>query len=197
MKYLKLFNEKVSCIGLIGKARSGKDTIADYLNSQYEIIKAPFADNLKRRAKNDFDLTYEQLWGNEKEIIDERYNKTPRQILQIMGTDWFRSIDSNFWIKENYRYINTIHSANINGISITDVRFQNEADFVQEIGGYLIKVERTDRDKISNEIHASETELESIKSDLVISNNGTLEELYAKVDIALIKLGIYLKVKEQ
>lgn len=56
-------------IGISGKARSGKDTFADFLvdifytrfNRKFELMA--FADELKYLCKIQFDLSYEQLWG--------------------------------------------------------------------------------------------------------------------------------------
>ena len=47
---------------LMGKAGSGKDTVADIFNS-YNYQKIAFADPLKRYVMDAFDLTYDQLWG--------------------------------------------------------------------------------------------------------------------------------------
>ena len=64
-----------------GHARVGKDTfalmLAEELNkTQYPpFVMMAYAQELKLRCEKDFDLSYEQLWGNEKEIGDKRYIK--------------------------------------------------------------------------------------------------------------------------
>ena len=60
-------------IGISGKKRSGKDTISDYLIQEYKFIKYGFADPIKDIAKIIFGFTEEQLYGNEKDIIDLRW----------------------------------------------------------------------------------------------------------------------------
>jgi hypothetical protein len=52
---------------------------------------------------------------------------------------------------------------------VSDVRFQDEADMIKELGGIIIKTVRN-CDEGSHE-HKSETELENIKYDFLIDNN--------------------------
>lgn len=60
-------------IGIIGKKRSGKDTISDYLIKNYGYQKYGFADPLKRGAKEIFGFTDEQLWEhkNKKKLLTQ------------------------------------------------------------------------------------------------------------------------------
>jgi len=63
---------------------------------------------------------------------------------------------------------------------ITDVRFNNEFEFINKYNGITIKVER---DKIhNNDCHISETFFNNLYTDYAIKNNGTLEELYEKIN---------------
>ena len=61
-------------IGLSGKKRVGKDTVADYLVSKYGFIKYSFADPIKAVAKILFGFSENQLYGNNKEEIDRLEN---------------------------------------------------------------------------------------------------------------------------
>jgi len=183
-------------IGITGKARTGKDTFAEYLAEEiYNRIKKRFvlmayAHELKLRVQKDFDLSYEQLWGDQKEIEDRRYkcnpymsdsnkeNWTPREILQAYG-EFFRSINYNFWVEHLFR---TIREKEYNNVIITDVRHPNEADPVVEQGGYIIKVtsDRSDREKIHGSNHISETAMDNYSHiDFVVSNNNDLTVLRA------------------
>jgi len=198
-------------LGISGKARSGKDTFAKML--AYELQKQTgrayvllgFAHELKIRAQKDFDLSYEQLWGNEKETYDFRYPKvrgalpfcagnrddgkglevleerqhwTSREILQDYG-QFFRTIDSNFWVKELFK---TIEEKEYKNVIITDLRHVNEVDTVVDRGGYHIRVEREDKDTVHNEQHISETALDGgHKVDFIVKNYGTLEDLKSTV----------------
>ena len=61
---------KTTIILISGKAQAGKDTLCDYLIKQihnftkYSIKKYSFADPLKQFCKDVFDLTDQQLWGD-------------------------------------------------------------------------------------------------------------------------------------
>ena len=104
-------------IGLIGKARSGKDTFSVMLAealfnlTRQRYVLIAYAHELKLRIQRDFDMSYDQLWGSEKEKSDLRYPKnlkslssdpsnywSPREILQSYA-DFYKLIDYNFWVK--------------------------------------------------------------------------------------------------
>lgn len=174
-------------IGIIGKARSGKDTFAEMLAKHLSDVFYPpyvtmaFAQELKTRCQKDFDLSYDQLWGDDKEVLDKRYPKqdgagfwTAREIMQAYG-QFYRTIDYDFWVKNLYRVIEDKEYSNV---IITDVRHVNEADSVLNHGGYLIKVVRENAPKVHGEQHISETALDNYdKVDFAVLNNWGLEEL--------------------
>lgn len=165
-------------IGISGKARAGKDTLADYLAQNYGFIKVAFADEIKVKCCIDFKLSYEQLYGSLKETKDHRYDKTPREILQAMG-QFYRSINVNFWVD---KCINKV-SLDKNYV-ITDVRRDNEYYAIKNINGKIIRINRDNilRGYISNSEDISETDLVNHDFDLNIENNGTLINLYNKLD---------------
>lgn len=182
-------------IGIIGKARSGKDTFAEYLAEEiYNKIRKRFvlmayAHELKLRVQRDFDLSYDQLWGDKKEEEDRRYKRnpymsdsnsdywTPREIMQSYG-EFFRSIDVNFWVNNLFRVIEEKEYRNV---IITDARHINEVVPISDSGGYIIKVDRTfgkDMNEVHGKEHISEVALDNYSSmDFVVSNNGSLDEL--------------------
>ncbi len=176
-------------IGLIGRSRVGKDTFGKMLAEELfnrtgkRFILMAYAEELKKRIQLDFDLSYDQLWGDKKEEEDLRYPKkeggywTGREIMQFMGTECFRAVDNNFWIKELFRIVND------NGfkyVIITDVRFPDEAQPVKERDGFIIQVSsnREIVGTVHNQKHASEVSMTNYdKIDFKINNNGSLEEL--------------------
>lgn len=165
-------------IGLSAKAKSGKDTLADYLVQNYGYIKVAFADELKTMCSVDFDLSKKQLYGNLKEIKDYRYNKTPREILQATG-QFYRSIDIDFWVNKCITKL----SVNKNYV-ISDVRLSNEYTAIKKLNGKIIRINRDSvlRGHVSNSNDISETDLDNHSFDLTIENNGTLVDLYNKID---------------
>lgn len=120
-----------------GKARVGKDTfgkiLKDALGGQY--VTVAYADELKRKCMEDFNLSYDQLYGDLKEVQDKRYKKitrgdkisywSPREIMQFMGTDCYRNIDNNFWVKSLFKYL---EKKRLHNVIITDARFPNEIE---------------------------------------------------------------------
>lgn len=178
-------------VGISGKARSGKDTFAEMLAAQLNkgahppFVMMAFANELKLRCQAAFDLSYEQLWGDDKEKVDERYQKqmqanvhwTAREIMQEYGA-FYRSIDGEFWIKNLFK---VAADKGYNNVIVTDVRYINEADYILNKGGYVIRVERENKDDVHNMQHPSEVQLDGYnRFDFVVNNNGTLEELAEK-----------------
>jgi len=190
-------------IGFLGNMNSGKDTCADYLVKEYHYEKKAFASPLKKVCQTLFLLSDSQITDKvQKETIDERWGKSPRQIFQYIGTEILRDQLGNF-IPGLGRDIFTKHlklsiEGNHSGkrIAISDVRFQNEVDLIHEMGGYVIKIIRHDKNhgegkhaswinsgQIDSKIHSSETELEEITDyDACLINNGTIEDLYLSLE---------------
>tara|TARA_Y200000002_G_scaffold377243_1_gene382511 strand:+ start:1194 stop:1793 length:600 start_codon:yes stop_codon:yes gene_type:complete len=182
-------------IGILGNKDHGKDTVSDYLVNKYKFEKKAFAEPLKEVCQILFGFTFEQLYGNSKEIPDKYWGVTPRNVLQFVGTELFRNkmseiipgISQNFWLECMRR-----KSIEYDRLVISDVRFQNEVDFIHEMNGIVIKIER--RDKETKDAHASEKELKHITNyDLYIANNSDLKTLYFKVDEIIKQFGIQQK----
>lgn len=190
-------------IGLLGKARSGKDTFAIMLAEElFELTRQryvlmAFAHELKIKVQRDFDLSYDQLWGDEKEKQDLRYAKrlkgfssnpmdywTPREVLQKYG-EFYRSIDYNFWVNHLFEIIDDKEYKNV---IITDVRYTNEADTVMGKGGSLIKIIRDMDNNIHGQTHISEVELDDCNTGLIVENDKTLKDLKSAAKNAAKKL---------
>lgn len=187
-------------VGVSGKARSGKNTFAEMLAEELykrtgeAFVMMAYADVLKNMVQKEFDLSWDQLWGEEKETLDNRYRKpikpycaglgkdgplpnscwTGREIMQAFG-GFYRSIDPNFWTKKLFRIIEEKEYKNV---IITDVRYPNEVDPIIKRNGYHVRVNRPAADKIHGATHASETSLDApYKVDFAVVNAGTLDDL--------------------
>lgn len=148
-------------IAFIGRSRHGKDTAADILELKYNFIRRAFATILKEICRLLFDFSEDQLYGKSKDLIDERWNFSPRKTFQFIGTDLIRKymyklnpdIGEKFWVIRLEMYLRKIQRENPEqNIVIPDVRFQNEADMIKNSGGYLIKVVRPSLIKPNNNI---------------------------------------------
>jgi len=175
-------------VGVSGKARSGKNVFAEMLAEELHkrtgkaYVMMAYADELKNMAQKEFDISWDQLWGEEKEVEDKRYPKwdedsgywTGREMMQFLGES-FRRIDPDFWSKKLFR---TIEDKEYGNVIITDVRYPNEVDPVKERNGYHIRVNRPSADKVHGSGHSSETSLDApYKVDFTIVNSGTLDDL--------------------
>jgi hypothetical protein len=184
-------------IGLSGKKRVGKDTVADYLVSKYGFIKYSFADPIKEVAKILFEFSENQLYGDKKEEIDLRWNISPRDFFQKFGTDYMQYQfpkdfpksnevinDKCFWVKRFHIWYLAQKKKNPDiKIVITDVRFEHEYDYLIDEDAMIIKITK---DKVdNNDTHISETELNSYdisKFDYHIKNNETIGILHMIID---------------
>jgi hypothetical protein len=177
-------------IGILGKKRNGKDTIADYLVKNYGFIKMAFADPIKEASRILFDFNDDQLYGDLKETIDPNWKVSPRTVLQYIGTEVFRKdivkimphIGENFWTTcVQTKYLNLLKKNPNIKIVVSDVRFQNEVDMILSLGGSVYKVERPSINTIDT--HESEKQVDTIKNyTALIINGDTLDTLYRLVD---------------
>lgn len=171
-------------LGLGYKARSGKDTFAGLL-ARYGFRSLAFADPLKSAARELFGLSGTQLFGDAKELVDEFWGLTPRNIMQRLGTEAMRrEFGDDFWVRALRRRIDTQESNVGRELLwvITDVRFINEAVAVQSWGGKVLRIDRPGaRARGGVTGHASETELDSWTGwDGCVENVGTIDDLAEK-----------------
>jgi hypothetical protein len=166
-------------VGLVGYAGSGKDTAAQILINQ-GWAKIGFANALRELIGTLVGIQPHLL--NSQELKQQECPQFPgytyRQILQIAGTEWVRSLNPDFWVEEAKRRIDFQSRQNTDGVVLTDVRFLNEAVAIMEWGGILIAIERPGVGAVNG--HASEKEIGGIIRDYCeakIFNSGTVEEL--------------------
>lgn len=183
--------------GLLGVKGSGKDTCAKFLVEEYGFVRVAFADKLYQEAAQAYDVTVEFLSdrttkevelprlslahcrdpGFVRTVLDERKSLalalsahmnaplSPRYVLQLWGTEYRRKrgVDS-YWLD---RVAHLIQADPAKAYVVTDVRFKNEARFIEGLGGRLFRIRRpeleakeaTERALQGTAAHPSETEL--------------------------------------
>ena len=165
-------------IGFLGRKRVGKDTGADYLINTHNFdLKIAFASKLKDACKLLFNFTDEDV-NDKKDIVNETWGVTPRTLLKYFGTDIFRediqkvlpNIEDKFWAKS---CIDKCLASNKDKIAISDVRFQNEIDYIHKHNGIVIKIINNNVEKDPDEDH-----IDFLEGDYTIYNEDDRDHLY-------------------
>ncbi len=204
-------------IAILGKKKSGKDTVANYLIEKYGFIKYSFADPLKKGLQFFFNLKDDQLYNQDlKEVIDTRWGVSPRKLFQVFGTDIFQNSirdflpelkinndPKNHWVNLFKEWYLSELKKNPNiKIVISDARFLHEINMINELGGIVYKIIRPsleNDEKFKEQIngnnyssHQSEMEIETIPNEMIthlLINDSSLEELYKQIHFL-----IYMKI---
>lgn len=175
-------------IGLVGHKGAGKNLAAEFIVKELpDFWPLAFADPLREACTIIFGLNSKEMHDRDlKEVPLERYPfESPRQILQRVGTECIRSQYPEAWIEAWKHRIKPFPDT-----VTTDVRFQNEAAAIVELGGKLIRIERP-ADRLPDnqrDLHPSETVLEGIATDKTIINDGSVNLFRARVLTALWEL---------
>lgn len=178
-------------IGLIGYARSGKDTFAQHMVNDYEFTKLAFADPMREalqrldpiiRIGDGLTMNLSQAlssldWEDLKMISPD-----VRPLMQKMGTEVGREmLGENVWVnlamKKAEQHDNVVFS---------DVRFLNEAEAIKAAGGLIFRIVRPGNGPVNE--HVSESVLDDYEADFTINNSGTVEDLNTKINVLLAAL---------
>ena len=150
-------------IAICGPICSGKTYLSDYLQNNYNLRKYAFGDKVKEIANDLFNMKYKN-----------------RKLLQTIA-DKMREIDKNIWAKYVIQQIE-----HLDNIIIEDLRFVNEAKYLQTLGFIIIKLSidkntqyvrlketypTTFQEHVDNLNHNSEQNFNSIQVDYTISSD--------------------------
>jgi hypothetical protein len=173
-------------IGLCGYARSGKDAAASAL-TKHGYSRLSFADNLRSLAYATNPLIHQQHASNPTylaPLVDAvgwekaKENPSVRRILQDLGLSCRLTFGEDCWV-------DALHRQREDGKRhvITDVRFPNEADYIRSRGGILVRIDRPGVGPVNS--HPSETAIDHLPADVYLTNDGTLPDLYAKIEMLI------------
>lgn len=141
--------------------RVGKDTAAEFFESQLGATRLSFAEPL-----------YDIL-----EFACERLGfdyKKDRKFLQWVGTEWARDKDPDVFVNLLIATVQKCYPTQ--DVIVSDVRMKNEFRKLKENGFTMVRIIR-DKDEVDE--HASENDLLYCDEwDYIINNNGSLEEFY-------------------
>lgn len=171
-------------IGLTGKAGAGKDTVAEYLNWGYTYDKVAFADPLRKGIAAIFDLHYTHFQHPRKEETLPEIGKSPRQLMQTLGTEWGRElVHPDLWLILAKKRVEDFWTVG-GKVVITDVRFENEATMIRELGGVIWHIKRAATGTPHQ--HLSEAGVGfGAESDVMIDNNKSIDDLHILLDQVL------------
>ena len=169
-------------IAIIGNICSGKTTLANTLSKRYNLRKIAFADSVKYYVKDIFKVEHK-----DRKLIQDFAEK-------------MREIDKDIWVKKVQDKIQDKED-----IVIDDLRFPNEYKMLKDNNFFIVKLKISKETQIKriNELyqqdakehierlnHISESYIDSLKEDLLITNENQLKDF---IDYALAYM---LKVKQ-
>jgi len=163
--------------------QSGKSVVANTLvaDCDYHLVK--FADPLKSMVREFLSMTgapkpliEEMLEGSMKEKPIPGLGVSTRHLMQTLGTEWGRDqVHRDLWVNLTRHTIEQ-HGVLGHNVVIDDMRFPNELEMVTELGGHVVRVDRTGTSRYAG--HTSEGLLDSYPMT-TINNAGSKEELQA------------------
>lgn len=181
----------------------GKSTVAKYLTQNKPSTLIPLAAPLKKMLATlleDFDIGQDDIrryingdW-KERPIPEIPGNPTARFLMQTLGTEWGRNlVHEDLWVQAWTRKTARYCLA----VVVDDVRRLNEYNALpgaqvwritskKALKAYRESLPRTFWHRLlritPKHGHASEGELNSVPVNAEIANDGTLDELYAKIN---------------
>ena len=173
-------------IAICGKKRTGKDTVADYIQEFWGFQKRSFAQPIKKALEIIFDWP-EEIWHSDelKEEVDPRWGISPRQAAQHIGTEWGQyylgqsfplfhdTMGRNLWVAR------ALFDIDNEDVVVSDLRFPHEAEAIRDRGGFIIKIHRNLK---YEDGHLSEIGVDIIDADFEIDNDKTKLHLLGIVD---------------
>jgi len=153
-------------------------------NSPCEVFWDNFPIDIRLNYSNEFD--------SDGKDLPRSGPMTVRELLQILGTDIFRSIDPDVWAKVPFR---KERDDRTKVVIITDCRFPNERHQIEKHGGIVIRLERNTG---FTDLHNSETSLDNevFDSTFYYENNGTKDDLNVFAYKTLEILGLVKSYKD-
>lgn len=173
-----MLNKKV--VFICGRAQSGKSTIANMLQHGAGYARLSLAGPLKDMLCA-MGVPYANLHGTEEEKnapLEILGGKSARYAMQTLGTEWRNMIDTNLWTNA---LLKQIRNSPANRIVVDDMRMPHEYEAFAKLGATIIGIERPGQGT-ANSTHASETWDFKSTGMPIIQNDGTLEDMWAKLN---------------
>lgn len=173
-------------IGIAGKMRTGKDTLARLMSQtkRGSFQRAAYGDELKRDYHEKHGYTTD---GKDRKGYQD-HGQAERKKDPLV---WVKKLDATLVILREMLHQNVV---------ITDVRQPNEVEHIRKMGGYIIRVNVDDDirlarmnakgDKFTQAdlFHETEMYIDTFNVDYELSNNEGITELVHQLDPILLDI---------
>ncbi|MCY7439416.1 dephospho-CoA kinase [Bacillus altitudinis] len=181
-------------LAITGKLGAGKDEAVKYLVAMYEFF--PFTFSAKGKAL--FYELFPELRGDSKQRQPMRDFINGITELDVPGA-------KDVWVDYLFRRIKAhdkLRCYRESRVLITDIRKQAEYERARAEGFKILRItaphetrfdraeRRGDKFKAADLGHPTETALDHFEVDYEVANDGTLDDLYARLDEIMAKEGV-------
>jgi hypothetical protein len=168
-------------VGLLGRSRVGKDTVADFIKETYPEVpftKMRLATPIKEAVCALYGFTPEQVEGPMKESIVPSIGTSPRLAMVHLTQTMMELNGPRFFSDRLFRGLDHIAAISLTHVIpiIPDIRYAHDVEEIRRRGGIVIKLERS-----GATTHSWEQGIDDIQGDFTIINNGSREDLYEQV----------------
>lgn len=176
-------------LGIAGPIGVGKNALSKKMTEYFSLSEVSIADPIKQLAIN-LGFEWYQVYGTQEQKleINKHWGISGREFLQVVGTNmryevikWLPKAKWNnksIWIR-GFEIVNLISKKNC---IISDLRFPDEADTIHEYNGLVILIEDEKERTGTEHQHESEKLFNQLKPNIIIKNNGSLQQLYLVID---------------
>ena len=155
-------------IGLVGRARTGKDTVASLFANTHRVVR--FAQPVKDAVKVLYGWNDDDVETGIKDHIDHKWGFSPRSAMMHMAQTTRIFAMNDFFVKRLFD--------NWDGapIVIADVRYKHEVDAIHARGGITIKITREGVTR-----HESEFTVDELETTYHVKNDGSIHKLKSEI----------------
>ena len=165
-------------IALTGRKGSGKTSLARILSKSHDYWIIPLANPIKVMVEALLkyqgcpqETAQRMLRGDLKEEPTFYFaGKSPRYVMQTLGTEWRNLISENLWLDI---WENAIYRSQ--KVVVDDLRFPHEAERMKKLGGKVIRIARPGIE--SDNSHPSESAIDQLPVDLELTNDSSIFNL--------------------
>lgn len=166
---------------LMGKAGSGKDTIADYLVDRHGFKRFRLAQPIEDLCRSEYGMR-----GKDRELMIR------------VGEECKQRYGQNYWLDIVIRQIRLHNNRNV---VVTDVRFPYEWDYFTTEGYRSIRVvapatervkwlrKRDGNPQIDTLGDPTEQQVDNLPADYTIKNDNSIQHLMDEIDIIIETIG--------